>query len=547
MLRYDFNEWGLNMGQSASVDIDGYPSLGDDFPGIPSADEARVERPASPYPRLDQGFTGVPPTDDPLSVPPTGSSATSSVALSGLNRIDALRYGIKWGSGGAGSAAAIDVSFPGYGAAWDNPYGNNEPNLSFSPLSASQEVAASKALALWADVANIDFTEISETSTNVGDIRFANSSAPSTAWAYYPGAYPEAGDVWFGPNYDFNSSQDGTYSFYGFVHELGHAIGLKHPHQGSPLLPSGEDWVGNTVMSYNIGSGFLPSTPMLYDIAAAQYIYGANMTTRAGNTAYQWAPGEQIFETIWDAGGIDTIDWSNQSSAAEINLAAGSWSEMGPSNSFGLDTLAIAYNVTIENAFGGAGSDRLYGNSIANELRGNAGNDLMYGGAGNDLVGGYAGNDTAYGEAGIDRLNGGTGNDYLDGGSENDTLSGREGLDQLWGRTGNDLFDYDMVVDSRPGVTLRDVINDFVGVGAAVGDRVDLNTLDANTAVGGNQNFTFRGTSAFSAPGQVRVMTSGADTLIQANVTGTGGAELEILAKDGAALATQWVAGDFIL
>jgi Ca2+-binding RTX toxin-like protein len=145
------------------------------------------------------------------------------------------------------------------------------------------------------------------------------------------------------------------------------------------------------------------------------------------------------------------------------------------------------------------------------------------------------------------RMTGNLKGNTLQGGAGNDTLFGGEGIDQLWGQGGDDVFDYDGVSDSRPGGSLRDVINDFVGVGASSGDRVDLNAIDANTAVAGNQNFTFRGTSAFSAPGQIRVAASGSDTLIQANVTGNTGAELEILAKDGGALASQWVAGDFIL
>ncbi len=608
--RIDEHDVGVVMGQDTSSSPS-YPILDADFPGVPAVDAERVVRPTSPYPRLDEGFTGIPPADDPPSVPPTGSSATSTVGLSGINSIDALRYGVKWGSGGAGSAAAIDSSFPQYGAAWDIPYGSNEPGRDFSPLVASQQAAATKAMSSWSDVANIKFSQIAETSSNVGDVRFANSSAPSTAWAYYPGAYPEAGDIWFGLNYDFKSSEDGTYSYYAFVHELGHAIGLKHPHEGSPLLPYDQDWVGNTVMSYNLGYGFLPSTPMLYDIAAAQYIYGANMATRSGDTVYKWATGEQIFETIWDGGGKDTIDWSNQSSAAEINLTAGTWSELGPANSFGVDTLAIAFNVTIENARGGTANDELFGNAVANSLYGNSGNDLIYasggadtlygdlgndtiygqdgddtvyggrslddptdgpdriyGDAGNDQVwagggddtvyggtgneihlSGQSGNDTLYGDAGTDYLAGGSGNDILYGGTENDRLSGTDGLDRLFGQGGTDTFDYDAVSHSPVGTTLRDVVGDFTGVGGSTRtEAIDLSTIDANTSVSGNQAFTFRGTGAFSAPGQVRVQASGTtETLIQANVTGTSGAEMEILVADGTALPTAWNALDFLL
>jgi hypothetical protein len=96
---------------------------------------------------------------------------------------------------------------------------------------------------------------------------------------------------------------------------------------------------------------------------------------------------------------------------------------------------------------------------------------------------------------------------------------------------------------------VRDVVGDFTGVGGTTRTEViDLSTIDANTGVSGNQAFTFRGTGAFSAPGQIRVQASGtSDTLIQANVTGTSGAEMEILVTDGSALPSAWNALDFLL
>ncbi len=151
-----------------------------------------------------------------------------------------------------------------------------------------------------------------------------------------------------------------------------------------------------------------------------------------------------------------------------------------------------------------------------------------------------------YGGTGIDEPGGQAGNDWLYGEADADVLSGREGLDHLSGGPGNDIFDYDAVTDSKGA--LRDVILDFAGVGKAVGDRIDLSTIDANTTAGGNQAFKFVGTAKFTAPGQVHVVKSGADTLVQANTDANKATvEMDILVKDGTALHTQWVAGDFIL
>lgn len=196
------------------------------------------------------------------------------------------------------------------------------------------------------------------------------------------------------------------------------------------------------------------------------------------------------------------------------------------------------------------GPDRIYGDGGNDQVWAGGGDDIVYGGPGNEIhLSGQSGNDTLHGEAGTDYLGGGSGNDILYGGTENDILSGTDGLDRLSGQGGTDTFDYDAVSHSRVGSTLRDVITDFTGVGGSTRTEViDLSTIDANTGVSGNQAFTFRGTSAFSAPGQIRVQTSGAtDTLIQANVTGTSGAEMEILVTDGTALPTSWNALDFLL
>ena len=45
------------------------------------------------------------------------------------------------------------------------------------------------------------------------------------------------------------------------------------------------------------------STPMVYDIAAIQYLYGANMNHNSGDTTYSFDPDTPFIEAIWDAGG----------------------------------------------------------------------------------------------------------------------------------------------------------------------------------------------------------------------------------------------------
>ena len=94
---------------------------------------------------------------------------------------------------------------------------------------------------------------------------------------------------------------------------------------------------------------------MMLDIAAIQYMYGANYNTNAGNTVYTFSTttGEmfidgvgqgtpeinRIFRTIWDGNGVDTYDLSNYTTDLNIDLAPGGWSV------FDTDQLALL-NIT---------------------------------------------------------------------------------------------------------------------------------------------------------------------------------------------------------
>ncbi len=552
----------------------------------------------------------------PSSVAPADYGPWSTVANSGTATTDALLGGTKWGSGAVGQAVTVTYSFAQSGLLWRTGYGSGEPSYGFQPLNGTQMEVARKALNAWSAVANVTFVEVTESSTVVGDMRFASSSLPSTAWAYYPSSSAEGGDVWLGRNSYFDSTADGSYSLLGLMHEIGHALGLKHPHDtdgSGVMLAVNLDYLGNSVMSYRsyinqtIGSAytntFFPTTPGIYDIAALQQLYGANMATNASDTTYHWGAGEQILETIWDAGGTDTIDWSNQSSAAEINLTAGVWSKLGPSydtaGGENTKTLNIALGVTIENAFGGSADDAIYGNDARNLIQGGDGNDTLEGGTGTDtleggsgddlisgrnmgvvtadngdLIRGGDGNDTIDGGAGNDRINGDAGNDLIYGGSGNDTLYGYYSYDTLIGGDGNDyLFGYssnDSLVggtgnDTLYGHTGRDTLDGGVGYdtfvytsiaqskagssnrdqiyfdspGTFVADVIDVSAIDADTTLDGNQAFVFIGTAAFTGPGQIRVQAGGADTLILFNTDADSSTEMEILSRDASAYAPE--------
>lgn len=360
---------------------------------------------------------------------PSGWSSTTTILRSGDTSIDSLLDGYRW------SSLTVTFSFPTYQSYWSTDinlgygpsYGGDLPwNSSFAPLSTSDTASFRTALNAWAEVTNIRFVETSETSSSVGDIRaaygYTADLAGGEAEGYFPNNSPTAGDIWFNANASIARSAwtPGSYSYLTVVHELGHALGLKHPFSGTPTLPDASDVMSYTVMSYSAGAGtsdvrfnFYPTTPMVLDVKAIQYIYGANYATRSGDDVYAFGDSSTFHQTIWDGGGNDTITYSGSRNAT-IDLNPGHGSTIGlpvyVQDAYGINlyqvhNIWIAFGVSIENATGGAGQDVITGNAGANYLNGGMGNDIIYGGPGNDFFDwddARGGSDIFYGGLGDD-------------------------------------------------------------------------------------------------------------------------------------------------
>lgn len=130
------------------------------------------------------------------------------------------------------------------------------------------------------------------------------------------------------------------------------------------------------------------------------------------------------------------------------------------------------------------------GNGLANEINGNNGANVLSGLGADDRLFGGGGNDVLIGGAGNDRLAGQDGDDVLIGGA---------GADRIYGDASADRFIYQSITETLDSA--RDTIVNF---SAAQGDRVDLSEIDANALLLSDQHFTYIGSGAFTAAGQIR-------------------------------------------
>jgi len=608
LLRWDLSDWRTQSGH--------YPDSNPDTQLSPSATRdftSTISNSSQPIIRcgcsncmqqssgLDKNFKANKCVDfPPNDVGILTQSLTWSALPDNNPYINGLMTGSKWGETDPDDNGLVTLNYYVFNA-------ERIPNGAFGYAFNQEEMdAAINAMNAYSSVANISLTETTDFSqANIAWAFLDSEDSGSGVLGY---AYtPESGDLsgittinWQSYSEDSvlieGSIDPGSYYYLIFTHELGHALGLKHPHDSDspydvyPGVSGDRDGGDNglnagpwTVMTYNdstANNGFSPTTNSYsgfltglgaFDIAAVQYLYGANLGANTGNNTYNLRD-QNGFSCIWDNGGIDVIDASGLNKSVKIDLRNATLQNSSGGGGFisqinnEFKGYTIAYNSTgtciIENATGSSAADTLTGNSGNNTLDGGTGADTMAGGGGNDTYvvddvsdvvteAASAGTDTVQssvthtlaanvenltltgtaainctGNSAANTLTGNSGNNTLDGGLGNDILNGGTGKDTLKGSTGVDKFIYRSITDSRVGSANRDFVTDFKG---SLGEKIDLSVIDAYTKTTGNQAFVYIGSKKFTGTkGEVRFsggvlqMNTGTDKIADMEILLTG-------------------------
>lgn len=391
-----------------------------------------------------------------------------------------------------------------------------------------------EALQVWAEVAPLNFTEISDPGNGSSvDIRVTDEfidgpGGPGQSNILARAFFPRGGDITFDNGNNWNAGLFLETA----VHEIGHSLGLGH-----------QDFSVDAIMNPSIQGRFSgPGTAFLLqdDINGIRSLYGSGQgsvtnldqpslpNVITGNNGNNTLIGTSEQDRIRGLGGNDRLEGLGADDTLEggngrDRLLGGSGKDLLIGGR-GKDTLIGEGGDDL--ILGGNEDDRLEGRSGNDRLEGRTGNDLVIGNRGNDVLIGNSGNDNLIGGSGNDNLIGGAGRDRLEGvyrgaaqpgAGEVDTLRGGANADvfilgnqqQVYYADGQPSSDYAVVADFNPAqgdrLQLRGSASDYtLGTsfsGVPAGLTITLgngSSRELIAVVQGTTNFTLNnGTAVF--------------------------------------------------
>lgn len=264
----------------------------------------------------------------------------------------------------------------------------------WAPANEATREATREIMGRLDDVLGVSFIEVDEPAAmNVVAVAMSTQSGTS-GFSYFPNPDFEIGwDVFISKTFA-NPKQITArltnYDYEVLVHEIGHALGLKHPFEGqgenTATLPSFDDQTRFTAMSYDDSLTTFDGTMRALDWMALTKFYGVNPLYNDEDDTYNFSNTAGTF--IVDGGGVDTIDVNRSSLDAVIDLRPGSHSHLGPQAAH--ITLArqltISHGTEIENVITGAGDDTVIGTDTSNVITTGGGGDIIFAGGGADVV-----------------------------------------------------------------------------------------------------------------------------------------------------------------
>ncbi|ESQ90084.1 hypothetical protein ABAC460_09965 [Asticcacaulis sp. AC460] len=372
----------------------------------------------------------------------------------------ALLSGDSWNGLEQSSAPAIvTFSFAAVALPTDLSVMGPDAYATFLALSNAQRDQARAAMQEWAAACGVTAVEVAAGNSDITFSSYDFSASPYNGrdgvgfypfgdWNYYSyphffdGGFDVAGHVLL----NTDSTSGGLFNYGLLLHEIGHALGFKHPTEVFTNYASGvtHDQVlagdngSDTIMTQQPGG---PQHLTALDIAAAQHVYGTNAQDGSQYAAWAYNAGTNSFTfTAKTAGGFTRV-------SAVDDLVTGSAN--------GDEVVGLTGNDTL-NGLGGA--DEMFGGKGNDRLDGGTGNDTLYGGKGDDTLVveslsdstvEFAGEGTDTVEAGrswvlaaeIENLIlTGSGNSYGTGNGLNNVLTGNTGGNALDGGTGADTM-----------------------------------------------------------------------------------------------------------